>query len=434
MKKKNVFLRALLIYCLVLILIIGAGLFVLTRLLTSYEASRPDNTVEEFMASRDKYFWLDGLQELIDKGFNEFSLAGASLEDYGIDANAEITWRSNASDSKTEQTYTVRLGSSKICTLFLRAGSNVGFGMNNWVVSDWEFTMPGGTDIRLSVPTDCTAEINGVEVGAQYITDAGFLTVELDHSFDLAPSAEIYVIEDMMGPAEIKAFDADGNELDAVSVSPTHIEFLPVPTESFSFLVLDSAQVYVNGSEITGEYCSPMDLGLEVESSILHYECTDLYGVNDIRVVQDGNVVEPIEMPMGQCYIPGVSEDIDGEIAQFLEGFIYAYVDFSANKNHNADGNFAVLSKYLLSGSELYTLTANTIDNIVWATTSDLVYNSISYYDLIPLGNDRYICSIAYDISYTLGTSDLNVVDGNLILIEKHNGKYFVADMSALSN
>jgi len=431
MKKKNLFLRSLLIYCVILIIIIGAGLFVLNRFLISYEASRPDNTVEEFMASRDHEFWLNGLQELIDNGFNEFSLSDASLSDYGIDEDAKISWRSNAGDSKTEQRYDVRLGSSKICTLLLRSSNDVGFGMKSWVVSDWEFTMPGGADIRLSVPTGCTAEINGVVVGEEYFTESGSISLSLEHSFDIPPAAEIYEINDMMGPAEIKAFDADGNELEAVSVSPAHVEFLPEPSCGFSFLALEDSQVYVNGEEITGQYCSPLDLGLEKESSILHYECDSLYGEPDIRVVHDDKLVTAITLPVGYCYIPDAREDIDDTLADFLEGFIYAYVDFSANKDHNADGNFAVLANYLLSGTELYTLTANTIDNIVWATTSNLEYNSISYFDLIPLGDDRYICSIAYDISYTLGVNELDVKDGNLILIEKHDGKYRVVAMSA---
>ena len=118
-------------------------------------------------------------------------------------------------------------------------------------------------------------------------------------------------------------------------------------------------------------------------------------------------------------------------MADFIEGFIYAYVDFSANKNRSADANFAVLAQYLDRDSELYTLTANTIENIAWASTSGLEYNSISYSDLIPLGGGRYVCSIYYDISYTLGVNELDVQTGNLILIEEVNGGYCVSAMAA---
>ncbi len=433
MKKKSSFLRALLIYCLVLAIIIGAGLFVLNRFLVSYEASRPDKAVESFMTEKDRSFWLSGLQELVDRGFNEFTKNGAALSEFGIDESADISWRSGSGDDQKKE-YEVRLGSSKICTISLVPDEKLSFGLTSWKISGWEFRMPGGSDIRISVPTGCTAEINGVEVGSEYISGLGNMDLSLEHSFDIAPASDIYEIKGMMGPADIKAYDPLGNELAAQSVSANEVAFFPEALYSFDFCALSSAEVYINGEEISGEYCSPIDFGFDVETGVevLHYECTDLYTTPDIRVADGSEVISPTIMDIGSAYIPGAGNNIDGKIADFLEGFTYAYVDFSANKNHAADANFAVLAGYLLPGSELYTLTANTIENIAWATTSDLNYNSIDFYDLIPLGNGKYICSIFYDISYVLGGRDLDVKSGNLILIEQQGSRYYVSAMSAL--
>ncbi len=428
MKKKNIFLRALLIYCLVLAILIGGGLFVLNRFLVSYEASRPDNAVESFMSEKDRSFWLGGLQELIDRGFNEFTKSGAAVSEFGIDENGEITWRSAGGDDNSK-VYDVRLGKAKICTLTLSPNEAVGFGMNNWVVSETQFQMPGGTDISLSVPTGCVATINGVEVASSYISGVGTIGVELEHDFDLAPDSEIYEIKGMMGPADIKAYDAHGKELEPVFLSENEIEFHPEPAYNFSFYTLPGAEVTVNDIDISGECCS--SIGDELGVELLRYECEGLYTEPKISVLTDGNSFAPGRLNIGSCFIPDASPVIEGDMAEFLEGFIYAYVDFSANKNHAADANFAVFAQYLLPGSEFYTLTANTIENIAWATTSGLKYNSIDYYDLIPLGNSRYICNIYYDISYTLGSDDLHVQSGNTIVIEEHDGKYYVADMGA---
>ncbi len=430
MKKKHLFLKSLLIYCLVLVIILGAALFVLNRFLVSYEASRPDNTAEEFITSRDRSFWLDGLQSLVDAGFSEFTAKDADLSDFGIDTEAEIRWRSGAGDDSRKE-YEVRLGSKKICTLSLSPAENVGFGMNSWQVSGYEFTMPGGSDITVSVPTGCTLEVNGVPVSGSYIKEMGSISLSLEHSFDIPPAAEIYEIKGMMGPAEIKSFSPDGAELRAETVSENHVEFLPEPANSFAFCALSDSEVYINGEEISGRLCSAVDIGLDTGDSILRYECSGLYGAPEIKVLHDGAEVSPVSMPFGECYIDGAGSDPEGKMADFIEGFIYAYVDFSANKNRSADANFAVLAQYLDRDSELYTLTANTIENIAWASTSGLEYNSISYSDLIPLGGGRYVCSIYYDISYTLGVNELDVQTGNLILIEEVNGGYCVSAMAA---
>ena len=426
MKKKNYFLRALLIYCLVLALILGGGLVVLNRFLVSYEASRPDGSVEAYMDSHGREHWLGGLQELINAGLSEFTLATAAPEDFGLDRNGAITWRSAGGDDSSKY-YEVRLGSAKICTLSLSQIEDVGFGMHSWAVTGEEFHMPGGSDITISVPTGCTASINGVEVGSGYISGMGSLELSPEHSFDSAPSCDIYTIENMLGPAEIKAFSPEGEELEARSISAAHVEFIPEARESFSFCALESAAVTVNGQPLSADYAVPVDLGLGDNLGIVRYECDGLFAQPSISVEK----AEAREMNIGLSYIPGAGDDIDGALADFIEGFIYAYVDFSANKNRSADANFAVLAQYLDRDSELYTLTANTIENIAWASTSGLEYNSISYSDLIPLGDGRYVCSIYYDISYTLGVNDLDVQTGNLILIEERGGGYCVSAMAA---
>lgn len=430
-KNANRFLRSLIIYCLVLIVIIGAGLFVLNRFLVSYEASRPDRAMEKFMSEKDRSFWLSGLENVVDTEFNEFTKADALLSDFGLDENAEISWRSNISEGD-EMEYDVRLGSSRICRVSFVPGDDVGFGMNSWEVSGWKFSIPGGTDIRVSVPTGSTVTINGVEADSSYISGIGSMEIPLEHSFDIAPASDIYEISRMMGPAEIKAFDSLGNELNAQVISKTEVAFLPEPVSSFSFCALPGSSVYINGVEITGEYCSPLDLGLGDHSSgIMLYECTGLFSEGEISVIHEGESVSPFDAPFGKCFIPGASKTIDGKLAEFVEGFIYAYINFSADKDNTTEDNFAALAKYLLRSSELYTLTSKTIENITWVTTDNLVYNSIDYYDLLPLGDGKYICSISYDISYTIGASrDLNIQSGNLILIEEVDGKYYVSDMS----
>lgn len=428
MKNKNYYLRALIIYCLVLAIIVGAGLVVLNRFLVSYEASRPDNSVETYMASQSREQWIGGLQELINKGFDEFTLASSTPKDFGLDEQGEITWRSAGGDDATKY-YEVRLGGVKICTLSLSAGNDLGFGMNDWVVSGREFHMPGGSDITISVPTGCTATVNGVEVGSSYISGVGSIGVELAHEFDNAPDSDIYVIKNMMGPAEVKAFTTTGEELEPVFLSQREIEFHPEPGYSFGFYTLADAEVYANGVDISGQYCTALQS--ELDTGLVYYECSDLYAEAEISVMCSGKSTPPAQLNMGSFFIPGATPVIEGDMAEFLESFIYAYVDFTANKNKAADANFAVMAQYLLHDSEFYTLTANSIENIAWATTAGLEYNSIDYSDLIPLGNGRYLCNIYYDISYTLGTKDLDVKSGNTIIIEEIDGEYYVADMGA---
>ena len=428
MKKKNYYLRALIIYIVILAVILGAALWVLNRFLVSYEASRPDNVMESYMESHDRQHFLGGIRELIGEGFNEFTLTTAAPSEFGIDEQGDITWRS-AGGSDESKSYEVRMGKTKVCTVSLVPGEDVGFGMNSWVVSGEEYHMPGGTDLTVSVPTGCTATVNGIAVSGSYADSVGTVGVELAHSFDKAPDSDIYVIKNMMGPVEVTAYDAYGTELKAVFTSENEIEFHPEPTAGFSFYTLPGAEVSINGSIIGEEYSTT--IGGELGIELLRYECEGLYAEPQISVLWEGKSFSPARLGIGSCFIPDASPVISGELADFVEKFIYAYVDFTADKNDSAEANFVALAQYLLPESELYTLTANSIENISWATTSGLKYNSIDYYDLIPLGEDRYICDIYYDISYTLGSRNLDIKTTNTVLIEQVEGQYYVAAMGA---
>lgn len=429
-KKMSKFGIALIIYCAVLILIVGAGLFTLHQFLVSYEASRPDNAVEAFFEEKDKSFWLDGIQSAISAGFNEFSDLDATIEDFGLDPNADVSWRSAAGGDDSTLYYDVKLGSSLVCRLTVVPDEDVGFDMTSWRVSQWNFDPGSDTTITVCVPSGCTAYVNGVEVSGQYFSGNGQTGVTLEQDFDIAPQSDIYVIEGMRGPVEIKAFDADGAELEPVGVSGTEVAFLCQPEYSVSFYAASNAQVYINGTEVTGRHVSSTGSGLDSSVSILLYEFDGLYTQPEVSVTVDGQEVAPVLLSLGQCYIPGAGADIGGNIASFLDSFIHAYVDFAANNNDSAEANFAALSQYLLSGTELYDTCYATIENIAWATTSDLVYHDTGCYDLMPLPSGDYVCHITYDVSYTFVSTQRDITADYVVLIRPSGNSYRVVAMS----
>lgn len=432
MKKRSKFLPALIIYCLVLILIIGGGLIFLNKFLTSYEASRPDNAVEAFFEEKDRSFWLDNIQSVISEGFNEFTDPEATIADLGLDPNAELSWRSAAGGDDSTLYYDVKLGSALVGRLTVTPDADVGFDMRSWKVTGWSFDPGKDTSITVCVPEGCTAYVNGVAVSDAYLSGTGKTNVTLSHDFDIAPDSNIYVIDGMRGPIEVKAYDANGVELEADGVTGSEVAFLCQPEFSTSFWAASDAHVYINGIEVSGRHVSATGSGLDESVEFLYYEFSDLYTQPEVTVTSaGGESVEPVTLSLGErCYIPGASVSIDGALESFIERFIHAYVDFGANKDHDAEGNFAVLSGYLVAGTDLYQTCASTVENIAWATTSDLVYHDIGCYDLMPLGNGDYVCHITYDVSYQFATTQRDIVADYVVLIRPEGNSYRVLAMS----
>ncbi len=432
MKKRSKFGIALLIYCLVLILAVGGVLFALHSFLVSYEASRPDNTVEAYFEEKDRSFWLDGLSGAISADLNEFTAPEAGLADFGLDPDAEITWRSAVGGDESTLYYDVKLGSALLARLTLVPDADVGFDMSSWRVEDCAFQSVPGSSITICVPSGCTAYINDVAVGSEYFSGNGQTGVTLEHEFDIAPQSDIYVVENMRGPTEIKAYDEKGAELSPVGVSGSEVAFLSQPEYSVGFYTTANAKVYINGLEVTGSNVSAVGENLDRSVSFLYYEFNDLYTQPEVSVTVDDVPVSPSQLSLGTCYFPGAQSNIDAgsRLGSFIENFIHAYVDFGANKDGAAEANFAALSAYLISGTELYQTCYATVENIAWATTSDLVYHDTGCYDLMPLPNGDYVCHITYDVSYQFATTQRDITADYVVLIHPVDDGYRVVAMS----
>ncbi len=429
MKKKHTFVKALIIYCVVFAAVLAAGLIVLRSALVSYEASRPDNAMETFFASHDRSFWTQGLEAAIAASSNEFISPEADASHLGYDMDAEIKWRAAGEDGG-KAVYTVHLGSSRICTLHAVQTEDVGFGLKAWEIESHDFMAASGTSLSICLPEGATAEINGVAVSESYISGEGSLSIDTEHSFDIAPGSSVYTVSNMRGPIELTAYSAEGAELRPVTVSDSEVHFLPEPEYSFSFYTLPSAEVSINGQVISSDYAVSVGSKLDESVELLRYECSGLYTEPEISVSIGGEDVLPCELRMGTCYAPDAITTAElSEAGSFLPEFISAYVDFACNRNKAAEMNFVNLAPYLLSSSELYTDLRNSIENIVWATTSDIDFKGYEVYDLIPLGDGRYVCHTNYKVSYTLGANRLDIDQDDVVLIVNDGGKYCVAAM-----
>ena len=425
-KKKVTFWKVLGIYCLALALILVAALAALWMVLDSYEASRPENTVAAYMESHDRDYWLSGVENYIDTEAGPFTDRDASLESFGIDPQAEITWTRGNSENGT--VWNVRFGKTVVCALTLTEGSDVGFGMNAWEVGEEHYLPSIAAEITIGAPDGATVTVNGITVDAGYMSGRGTLQTELRHDFDLQPEGQLYQVGGLLGPVELKAFDAEGRELDPIQVSATQVHFAPVAEQSFCFLAPEDAVVTVNGFEITGTVCSDVFPNL-VPGEVLCYEAKGLFTEPDIRVTVGGEEVSAAELALGQCMFPGASAQIEGELEEFLLGFTKRYVNFISNNGGTYELNFRRMAEYLAEDTEFYTRMFETMFTIKHAHTSNLTYKDMGCSDLVPLGEDRWLVRINYEAEYYFSWNFQSASSENILLLTLVDGKYKVVDM-----
>lgn len=429
MKKKNVFLRAFLIYCAILLVAVASLLVVFYQFLSAYESARPEHAVESFFVENGKQYCLDALSEQIASGYNAFSDTGASLADFGIDETGELTWRASSGDDFC-QYYDLRIGGKTVGRASVVPDASVGFGMHTWCVENCTFSAGKDQTLTLYVPIDCTATVNGVAVDDAYLTGTTQAEVTFSQDFDIAPLYSIYQIDAMRGPVEVKAYDMDGTELDPVRVTESEVAFTCPKPYALDFWTAQNALVEINGVDVTDCYSETIGDQLSDAVELRHYVFTDLYTEPYLAVLVDGEAVNAVELSLGACFIPNASATVSDEIAAFTDRFIHVYVDYVANKNDKAENNFYYLHTCLVKDTPFYKTCRASIEGISWADTDDLTYHETGCYDLIPLPDGGYVCHITYHVSYLFSGTLRDITADNVILI-RYDGKEYLVESFA---
>lgn len=440
MKKRSVFWKFLLIYCLVLLLIIAAGLAVLWKFMDSYENSRPLNTAENYVRSHDFEYWSQGAASAVGAG--KFDVRNATLEDYGVTVDINRMSCVSAGREGDRCWYTVKSAGSDIARLTLSEGGSAGFGMKLWNVDACDFMAGKAASLRVVIPERAVLSVNGVTVDSSYITDEhAQLSCEPEVSFDTAPQGTEYTVTDLRGPAELTVTDGSGKRLEPLDTDGSVVQYAPAADISVKLMVPAGSTVSANGADITGQYLEEpgnilSGLAACAPGSAEFYSLENLMSHPDIKVLSsDGEELLPAIKGGGRiCYMPGADKKLPENFDAFVLNFAHAYITFSTNYGGEPMENYKKLSPYLLPDTELFGRLTDTVGNLVWAKTSGVDYNSLTAQDYIPLGDSCCICTMEYDITNHAAAGIRNISAAcELLIVRDGDGEWKVADMVTLS-
>ncbi len=439
MKKKSRFWRALGIYCAVFAVVIAAALGVLWKYMSSYERSRPENAAETYIETSGAQYWSQGAADAVGAG--EFDVSGATLEDYGVTIDMDAMTVASDGQEGESKYYSVSSAGSEIARLTLVKGESVGFGMNAWVVTDCAFQAGRAVTLRVIVPEGAAVEINGVAVKSSYITsESAEIECEPKVDFDVCPAGTEYTVAGLHGPIELSVADADGNILEPLDTTGSVVQYAPSGDIAFELLVPEGATVLANGKDITGRYPGDADAltaGFEsyLSAPVELYACQGLLCEPEFEVTAADGTALSEETRDGEliCYVPGAAKTLPEEQETFALDFTRAYIVFSANLDNETESNFRALDAYLLSGTELEKRMEDTVENIAWAKTNGLDYVSLEASGCIPLGDNCFVCTVAYEITNHAVNGTREVTASFRLLVVSDGGKWKAANMITVS-
>ena len=421
---RNTWLRFLLIWALILLLLGAAGCFILYRYLGVYEITRPEPILDAYLQNTSASELMRLAQENINLKLTEFedpeALYGAYLQT--IDTNRSLTYRSDGKNSTDERlSYVVYSGPNALCSVLLTPdGTKPGFGRHVWSVS--EITSAPITDIlpSLQVVVDATAGtellLNGKPLSESYISARDISIPDLsrfESGMNPVPSFIRYEVGPLYG--EVNLTDNTGRTLSPESgqQSGTLHYYASSGAESITSRAPEDIKVFVNGIELSSMDISSADMGVLAEldaytkgESVLTntYRLEGLYLSPTITGKDpDGNELLPV-VSAGDTFTFFHSNDpaVEDILRPVAERFFSAYMEYSA---HSWEASrFYNLISQILPGTELYNYVMNSTEAMYWASRTQTEYRDLRYEHFHRVSDTCYTCTVLYNADMTATT------------------------------
>ena len=408
-KRTSHFWRGYLIYILVFLLIIAAGLSVLWLRMDAYERSRPYRPMDALMEANTPESWR---KQLFSAGVAESYLDT-------LDFNAASYTKKLGVYTDEHPVYSIRFGKKTMLTATLRESRPLRFGFREWMLDSLTLVDSG---LTVFVPENATVKLNGTKLGAEYIAERNAQNITLGPLETVRndiPGLTKYVLNHVFSADGILVTDAEGNDLDLGMQKGTAYYYPPL-TSGYVIEAPNAVNVTVNGVTLTDGNAEITHKPLEdfeglgdsvpVRPEDLTYVIDGLIAVPEVKAVfPDGSELYPAETDEDRWIF---RLEPDADFGKTMEDRILtvfdAYIAFLGNRNADLYGNYRHYLSYLVPGSEAAQRAEKSLDSLYWVKGRDTSLDSVSVGDVIRYGDDCFTAWIDFTRRLVDGGDDDN--------------------------
>lgn len=436
--------KAMLVYCIVLIVAVAAALAVFWKYLEAYEFTRPERVMAQFEQMADESYWKTAIESSFSVTPTEFETKSALVDELCLDLIREGDMSYVKDEEYTEEApvYLVSVGGTELCRVYLspQLGGEAGFGLEYMSIDKVEllagFISPEPRTLSITAPADATVTVNGITVSENYLSSE---PVDASYLPELEPEAtELlcrYDISGIYGTVEIGATSASGEVLEAESSDENGAVFALGEGElSVKICAPEGSSVSVNGVELdesykTGEKLTAAFLeGLEDYGTAPELEVWEVSGLHlEPEISAEGEGGAELGAPIAQdgatVYLPASDEELESAQAGYSETFFGLYAAFESNLNDKIDTNYYNMLSYLYGSLPLATRLASEYSARTPAggvTDTD--------YDKYELGSFQYYGDNCYGCNVSLYEGGKQT-GGCVIIFTRINAKWYPAEV-----
>lgn len=453
-KQKKKFIKGLAIYsaCFIVVILIGLALF--WQYMKSYELSRPENFMNEFVKTVDDNTIRAMMTENEKIEASEFEDINTIYDQLFFSnlKNEEYKYRKMPGQyTDTSPVYIIYTDSADLCKVVLTSkGDNTAkFGFNLWQADTFSVLdsvlNPEQKTLSITVPKLADVYINDIEVSDSYVTDSSVAYSgyeDVIQPFDERPTGKRYEIPGIYLEADILVKDYKGITLELNRAGNEYVYPLVIKeTLSYNITAPKEAKVYINGILLTEEYIENSEVYYTGFDNLVTYTqmpplnrylVENLYSEPNIECYgEDGLTLEKIEASDKKniIYHYSESEKLKADYEQYALGFAKVYINFTTNATGDIWGYFPTLNAYLIQDSVLQTRLKSAIPSLYWVMGSTLEYNYLYVTDFRPISETCFTCQMSFSATQKTYYETKTLEDSFELVFMLYNNKWRVADM-----
>ena len=223
------------------ILITAAAVYALSQVWVyaeEYEASRPNNTMDAYVAELSENLWGDGIAETISSMSHEVQTDDEVAEHVKALLRNGITYVRKGGSGDDSVNYSLRCNGNEFGVVKLveddSNADQLKFGMLPWKVESEEFDFNGlYSSVEIVVPRTYEVHLNDVKLGSEYIVEEGIkydVLEEYYDEFENLPSKVRYKYDNAIGTLDFTVYDENG-EVFIIDESKDDSQFINPCTE-----------------------------------------------------------------------------------------------------------------------------------------------------------------------------------------------------------
>lgn len=453
-KQKKKFIKGLAIYsaCFIVVILIGLALF--WQYMKSYELSRPENFMNEFVKTVDDNTIRAMMTENEKIEASEFEDINTIYDQLFFSnlKNEEYKYRKMPGQyTDTSPVYIIYTDSADLCKVVLTSkGDNTAkFGFNLWQADTFSVLdsvlNPEQKTLSITVPKLADVYVNDIEVSDSYVTDSSVAYSgyeDVIQPFDERPTGKRYEIPGIYLEADILVKDYKGITLELNRAGNEYVYPLVIKeTLSYNITAPKEAKVYINGILLTEEYIENSEEYYAGFDNLVTYTqipplnrylVENLYSEPNIECYgEDGLTLEKIEASDKKniIYHYSESEKLKADYEQYALGFAKVYINFTTNATGDIWGYFPTLNAYLIQDSVLQTRLKSAIPSLYWVMGSTLEYNYLNVTDFRPISETCFTCQMSFSATQKTYYETKTLEDSFELVFMLYNNKWRVADM-----